>query len=262
MKVNIQRLGVIFMTGWVFLAAGLAYAGVGVSPTITEIIVPLDKVTRGIYTVVNSANEPLCVKVEPEDWLKQRTGVGSLPVEDWLTVTPMEFDIEPQGVTEVEYAIAPPASYKGELIAMVFFAAAVPTEGAFDITSRFGVSIYAAVEGTITLACNIDNIKVKNSGKGIIFTMDLENQGNVHLRPTGYIDVAGEDGTRDRVTIERGFPVYPGSKLNYAIRWKKKDVPPGRYEANLKVDYGKIFNEDKVLERKVAFVVGEDGKVL
>ncbi|MDP2913289.1 MAG: hypothetical protein Q8N91_04705 [Candidatus Omnitrophota bacterium] len=261
MKLMLKKLGVIFVILSAFLIAGEVYAGVGVSPTITEITVPANRVTKGVFTVVNSENETLRVTVEPEDWLKLRTGVSGIPLEKWLTIKPMEFDIEPQGVKKVEYAISPPRGYEGELIAMIFFASAVPTEGAFEITSRFGVSIYASVEGTITLACNLDNIKVNKTDKGVIFSFDLENQGNTHIRPTGDIVITGEDGRKYVTNIERGFPVYPGSKLNYAVKWKNENPSPGRYDAHITLDYGKIYNEDKKLEKEVSFTVAEDGSV-
>ena len=261
MKLKLQKFEVILVVITCFLYAGLAYAGIGVKPTITEITVPAARATKGILVVVNSDEETLHVTVEPEDWLKKRTGKDSIPVGDWLTIESMEFDIEPEEVKRIGYTISPPAGYEGELIAMIFFAASVPMEGAFGITSRFGVSIYAAIEETIILACNIDNIAAKKDQKGIIFSMDLENQGNVHLRPAGNILILAEDGTEYNVLIKRGFPVYPGSELNYSIRWNKIDVPPGRYEATMKVDVGKLHNRDKILERKVSFVVGEDGEI-
>lgn len=272
MNIKIRDLTTtIFIMGCVLFGAGALQAGIGARPTITEIAVSPNSVTKGVYTVVNDGAEIIHVKVEPEDWLKRRTGASGIPIEDWLTITPMEFDIEPQGIKEVEYVIAPPPDAEGELVAMIFFATSAPTKGAFGITSRFGVSIYAAIEGSIDLGCKIDNIKVKRNiqekkegaiiDKGLIFIIDVENQGNVHLRPTGDIIVTGEDGSKYDVKIGRGFPVFPGTCLSYAIRWDKKDISPGRYEALIRLDYGDIYNIDKTVERKASFLVEKDGKI-
>ncbi len=246
-------------------------AGVGVKPTIIETVVSTGEVKKGAYTVVNSDPKPIHVKVEIEDWLEKRTGESSIPVEDWLTITPMELDIESGGMKQVEYKIEIPRGADSELVAMVFFSAAVPMEGAFDITSRFGVSIYAAIEEGMELECKINDLSVRRNitekkeggriDKGIIFVVDVANDGNVHLRPTGFIEVIGPGGKKYRVGIERGFPVYPGSKLDYAIHWKRTDIPSGDYEATINLDYGKIYNVDAKLKRKVTFSVNEDGSV-
>ncbi len=272
MKVKIMKAFIIiFIIGCNLLIYETALAGIGVKPTIIEIVVSPNSVTKGVYTVVNSDNEPIHVKVEPEDWLKRKTGVSGVPIEDWLTITPMEFDIEPQTLKEVEYAITPPSGCEGELVAMVFFATSSPMKGAFGITSRFGVSIYAAIENSIELGCSINNIKIKRNirkkedggiiDKGMIFIIDVENKGNVHLRPTGNIEVTGEDGSKYDIKIERGFPVYPGTHLSYAVRWDKKDLSPGRYEARIKLDYGNIYNVDKTIEKKTSFLVEENGEL-
>lgn len=268
-----HRLALILsvIIGCSVFSPGHLYAGVGVKPTIIEIVVPPDRATKGVYTVVNSENEPLRVKVEPEDWLKKRLGKAGIPLEEWLAIKPMEFDIEPRGVREVEYVITPPSGYEGELVAMIFFAVVVPAEGASGITSRFGVSIYAAVQNTIELACNIDNIKIKRNitekklggviDRGYIFVMDVENKGNVHLRPTGNISITGEEGAEYDVKIERGFPVYPNNSLSYAIRWNKKKLAAGRYRVLISLDYGTIYGEDKTVKKEMEFFVDEAGEI-
>ena len=271
MKIKKVAIILIIISICSLISTELVYGGIGVKPTIIETVVTTDKVIKGAYKVVNSDPETLHVTVQIEDWLEKRTGSSPISIEDWLTVTPMEFDIESQGMREVEYEINVPYGVQGELVAMVFFAAAVPTEGAFDITSRFGVSIYAAIEDGMELECDIKNITVRRNiikkkeggiiDRGFIFVVDIENKGNVHLRPTGVVEILGEYDDKYYVQIERGFPVYPGKQLDYAIRWDKTDLPPGRYEANVKINYGKIYDIDKRLEKGTTFFVNEDGSI-
>lgn len=272
MNMKIREIAIlVFIIGWVLFGAVPLRAGIGVKPTVTEVVVSLDSVTKGVFTVVNDGDEPIHVKVEPEDWLKKRTGISDIPIEDWLTITPMEFDVEPRGMKEVEYMIAPPSGAEGELVAMIFFATSSARKGVFGITSRFGVSIYAAIEGRIDLGCELNNVIIKRDirkteeggtiDKGIVFILDVENQGNVHLRPTGDIIVTGEDGSKYDVKIERGFPVFPGTRLSYAIRWDKSDISPGKYEALIMLDCGNIYEIEKTVEKRMPFLVEEDGKV-
>ena len=271
-NVKIIKIFIIFIVGSILPNISSLYAGVGVDPTITEIVIPKDGPTSGVFKVANSDSEPACVTVEPEDWLKLKTGKSGIPLGEWLTITPMELEIGARELGEVKYTITPPAGYEGELIAMIFFASSVKTEGAFDITSRFGVSIYAAVEGTIILGCDIGDFGIQRSitekegggvtDRGFIFTVDIENKGNVHLRPTGNILVKGPNGERYDVPIERGFPIYPGMRLNYAVRWKTKNPPPGKYSALMTLDYGNIYGEEKKLEKTMEFFIGENGDMM
>ena len=250
---------------------GYLYAGVGVSPENIEMVVDGGSETRGEYTVINDTAAPAHVKVDLEDWYKSRLGIISIPIEDWLKVEPMEFDLGPKESRTVEYIITPPRGQEGELAAMVFFGTP-STDGNFSITSRFGVSVYVAIKDTVALACNIKRAEVsrdmrdpdkgvKVSDRNIVFSLTVENTGNVHVRPIGVISITGEDGTVYSVKIERGFPVYQGKSLNYGIPWNKTDVKPGKYEANITLDYGSLYKTDKKIDKKISFVVNKDGSV-
>ena len=271
MRIKIKLFPIIFIIGNLLCSTRLLEAGIGVKPTTVEMVVSPGRVTKGVYAIVNEGSETTHVNVDIEDWLKVKTGLSTIPIEKWLTITPMEFDIEPQEVKEVEYLIDPPLDHKGELVAMIFFGTSSQMEGAFGIVSRIGVIVYAAMEGTIDLRCSIADVTViraiqekKEGGtidKGVIFTIDVENQGNVHIRPTGDITVTDKDKNTYNVKVERGFPVFPGKRLDYAINWDKKDLSPGKYEVLIRLDCGNIYSIDKTIERRMTFTVKKDGKI-
>jgi hypothetical protein len=173
------------------------------------------------------------------------------------------------GTREVQYAVAPPDDAKEELATMVYFATTSPM-GTFSITSRIGCSIYAAIAERFILGCNIKDVWVAANTKkgpggetiyeGITFTIEAENTGNVHLRPTGNIVITAGDGTKYDVLIMRGFPAYPGHGEKYTARWNKADIPAGTYEAEINLDYGNIYSVEKIVKAKKTFVVkNEDG---
>ena len=81
------------------------------------------------------------------------------------------------------------------------------------------------------------------------------------MRPTGNIVITGDDGSEYEVKVGRGFPVYPEKRLSYAIKWNKTNLPPGRYEAHVRLDYGNIYDEERIVERTVSFVMEEDGSI-
>jgi hypothetical protein len=247
------------------------HAEIGVEPENMEIVVAQGSETRGVYNIVNHADTPAHVKVDVEDWFKTRLGIKGIPVEQWIKVEPMEFDMEPKSTKQAEYVITPPSDQEGELAAMVYFGTTSP-EGSFSITSRFGVSIYAAIENTIKLECSIKDLSVARNvrdpktetsllDKGLIFGVMVENSGNVHIRPTGNIEIVGENGDKYELKVERGFPVYQGKSLGYSVIWDKKDIAPGKYEVSVTLDCGKIYKMDKKIEKKAVLVVRKNGTV-
>ena len=248
-----------------------AGVGVGVEPAVTEVTVRPEGVTRGILTIVNNESDYVSVIIETRDYLKERTGAGVLQVEDWLTITPEEFDMEPYATEELEYVIEAPSGYEGELAAMLFFTANLPGEDGPKTAGKTGVAVYAAVEGTIKLDCGIQSVRVKRDivknpegagiNRGIMFILEVENKGNVHLRPEGNIVIAGEDGSEYDVGIKKGFPLYPGSSLSYAVKWDEKDLSPGAYDVYIVLDYGNIYDEYKIAEKEARFSVDEEGNI-
>ena len=261
----------ISILGAVTLDPKTLYAAIGVSPENMEIMVSQGSEKKGEYAVLNDSDEPIHVNVEVEDWLKMRTGKTGIPVESWLKIKPVEFDIGPKETKKIEYVITPPRDQEGELAAMVYFGTTSP-EGTFNITSRFGVSIYVAIENTISLDCGINKVVVARDvrdpekepdlrSKSLVFGVEVVNKGNVHIRPTGNIEITAQSGEKYNVKVERGFPVYAGKNFNYSIPWNKTDLAPGKYKVDVVLDCGNIYKLDKRCEKKVSFTAEEDGSI-
>ncbi|MDD3905133.1 MAG: hypothetical protein PHS46_01210 [Candidatus Omnitrophica bacterium] len=247
-------LGVLFF-------ASLAYAGIVVQPDSTEVMVKADEAATGILQVVNSGQEAVHVKVQPEDWLKQRTGASSVPVEAWLTVEPIEFDMNPGETKSVDYTINVPRDASAEVVAMVYFATTA-LQGTLNITNRYGVSIYAAVSDKINIDCELKGLDIDSTNdKGIIFILNLVNKGNAHLRPTGNILITSADGTKSDLRIGRDFPIYSGLGLEQRVFWKNGGAVPGKYEAEIMLDYGNLYKLDKKLTKKISFTIDSQGDV-
>ncbi len=272
-KIHITRMSAIVLLVMVclFSSHSSCYAALalGVEPESIELVANPDTETRGVYSVVNNGGEPVRVTIQPEEWPRSAVSKDGTSIEKWLTVTPMEFDLAPKEQKEVRFTINPPTGHGGELSAMIFFATTSP-EGMMNITTRNGVSLYAAFADVMRPEClitdtGVSKFREKTDGgvvdRGIIFTINFENKGNVHLRPTGSIAITGADGSRYDVSIERGFPAYAGGKGSYQVLWEKKDIMPGKYEALITLDYGKLFNLDGKIYKRISFVVNNDGGV-
>lgn len=260
---------VLILLCFVFGTGHLAHAGVVVQPDSTEIMVEADKAVEGTLQVTNDAQETVQVKVQLEDWLKQRTGKTTIPVENWLSLKLTDLELGPKETKTVQYTINVPQGAGAELVAMAFFGTASP-QGNFNVTSRYGVSIYATVSSEIKLDCNLLGIDVARNfittdagevDKGIIFTLNVENKGNVHIRPTGTIVINSGSGQKYEIAIARDFPVYPGAQLKQVVMWNKVDISPGKYSAAISLDYGRLYNLDGKIEKTIYFSVNPDRTV-
>jgi hypothetical protein len=270
-KNRIARLlaAAIIVGAIVLVSHGLSFAVVGVQPECIEIVVDTDAATNGAYSVVNDGEETVRVLVQPEAWPKPALKDGLMPVDKWLSVSPVEFNLAPKESKPVHFTINAPAGHPAELSAMVFFATDAP-EGGMKVVTRNGVSLYAAFADMMRPECSLTGITAykfeqkTDSGtidRGIVFTLNIENKGNVHLRPAGSVLVKCADGLEHTLNIERGFPTYPAQKGSYEVLLEKKDVVPGKCEVVVTLDYGRLFGMDKKIVEKKTFTVGEDGTV-
>lgn len=269
---RIKRTGVLailIIVIFICFGSGPLYAGIVVQPDSTELVVSAGKETAGNFQVHNDGKDAVHVKIDLEDWPKNNAAGLPVPVKEWLSVTPSLFDLGAGESKEVAYTINVPLSNVPEVIAMVFFGTIAP-QGNFNITSRYGVSLYAALSENIKLACVIKDVSVEPNflttdagkvNKGIIFTITIENEGNVHLRPTGNISITAQDGTKYDIPILRDFPAYAGGDVKLRILWNKMDIEPGKYDALVTLDYGKLYNQNKKIEKPVTFAVNDDGSV-
>jgi hypothetical protein len=93
------------------------------------------------------------------------------PPAEWLTIRPTKFVLEPYATKEIEYAVTTPPGYPGELDAIVFFD--FGRDGQVG-QGKTGVSLFAAIEGSIDPECRIADIRIKRD-RNYIFIVKVEN---------------------------------------------------------------------------------------
>jgi len=242
------------------------YAGIGVTPTVTEISLSPGNRETGILRVMNDGDSATKVGVELENWKKGGEGVE---VDSWLRVEPREFEIGAGETKEVKYEIEMPEKAKGELVAMVFFGSLASAGGGVGIKTRFGVSIYVAIKGTEVVEASIEKLDVAKYGgensnnNGINFGVTVGNMGNVHIRPNGRVVIEDKKGSQIKeVNILYGLPVFPQAKRTFAANWKGGVLPPGDYIVKASINYGDLYGlKDKICSYETLFSVNEQGEI-
>ena len=233
----------------VIFHAGIVLAGIGVQPTVVEIEATPGVEKSGTLVVANGDPESTTVKVEPEDWLKLRTGSTPADVKSWLTVD-NNFTLGPNATKNIGYKVNIPQGVKGEVVAQVFFSSAVQGGGTVNITSRFGIALYVGIEGTETIYPEIKELKVD----GMAVKVTIVNHGNVHLRPYGKVIIKDAKGN---VTGQGDIPytavIYGGQSHVYSVSMDEKSFSHGDNKVEANMVTGNIYGQTKAFSKVVSF---------
>ncbi|MBI5037721.1 MAG: hypothetical protein HZC01_03415 [Candidatus Kerfeldbacteria bacterium] len=159
-------------------------------------------------------------------------------LSSWVTVGDGPFELGPGERVNVPLKVTPPADAEpGGHYAAVFFSDTPPTAaagGTVSVGTKIGILLLARIPGEIVESGSIKEFYLGDKTSGInrlpvTFVTRFENTGNLHLRPTGSIEVTNMLG-RAVSTLE--FNPANGATLPKTIRkyetiWQKGDVVEG-----------------------------------
>ncbi len=234
------------------------YAGLKVDPTVLEIVVDKDSPAEKYFAVSNTGKIPLQVGIE----LKKKNK-KDIETSNWFKIDQKKIELKPGEKIKVPCKIILPKDAEGELRGMLYFIADELGKQKSFIGIRFGVPIYAIVQNTAKLAAVVDKIDVKYKPdlgilKGIVY---VKNKSNIHIRPDVVLSVYDSNGKKVKTfEIPFGQPAQVGQ--NRPFRFEKKlKLDPGKYELRAVVDYGKMYDKQKLIaEGAVTFEAGKDVK--
>lgn len=156
-------------------------------------------------------------------------------LSSWISVEQGPYTLEPSARVTVPITIAPPADAEpGGHYAAIFFSDQ-PSDavqgGAVSVGSKIGILLLARVPGDVTEAGGIKEFFIEDKHTSlnrlpITFVTRYENTGNVHLRPTGLIEIQNMLGS---AVSSLEFNPSNGATLPQTIRkydtiWQKGAV--------------------------------------
>jgi hypothetical protein len=104
-------------------------------------------------------------------------------------------------------------------------------------TIRYGVQIASHIAGTGVRNIKFLDVKLVGQEKDKrVLQVDIENNGDIGMRPEIYVELFDEKGmTRGKFPGSK-YRLYPGTSVRQAI--DLSSVPPGTYKALVVVDAG------------------------
>ncbi|MFZ6036406.1 MAG: hypothetical protein ACOYUK_04665 [Patescibacteria group bacterium] len=156
-------------------------------------------------------------------------------LSSWLTIEEGPFHLEPGDRITVPITVTPPENAgPGGHYAAVFFSNTPPeaqSGGQIAVGTKIGILLLARVPGDVIEAGDIKEFILQDDATSanrlpLTFVTRYENSGNVHLRPTGMIEVNNMFGN---AVASLEFNPSNGATLPQTIRkyetvWQKGDV--------------------------------------
>ena len=248
MKKFLLIIGLIFCFNF-------AYAGLSVTPSVTNISGEQGSVYKGKYIVKNTYDYPITIKI---GFAKGNTFSGNpdIPVENWLKFEREKYDIAKDGQVEIPYQANILSNMKGSVSAKVEFS----VDQSSMISISVVVPIYVTVRGTENIDFNVDSLDFSSSERGLFYKLILQNNGNVHIRHTGQIEIytKKKKSLIKKVYIPETVPTYCESKRTFNDFFvSKNELKKGKYVAVFKIN---ALGKQAVKEIK--FKVTKHGEVV
>ncbi len=281
---NLSVFGLI--TAFVLLLGTTASAESGQAFSISPPVVELksnkgDKVNVTIK-LTNLSSGPLTITAEANDFgAKNETGEPNIifdesgkdsiyTLKDWVDI-PDAFTIRSKEMRSVTVPITVPANAEpGGHYGVIRFTGTTAGGDSQQValSASIGSLVLLQVNGTITTSASVEDFYTANpdfsknsffESQPLMVVSRIKNTGNVHIKPTGTVDITDMFGKKVATVRMNGDPNAeknrPGSILPQSIRRfnaELKDVQLfGRYTATMKLTYG----DGETLEKTSEFWV-------
>jgi hypothetical protein len=227
-----------------------------VSPTYQQFMAKPGSKTQGQMTVTNNENEVVTLTPTVKEWFLLNEN-AQYTVDKWLKLDDeREFKLKPGESKVISYSMIAPKKAKGELAGAVTFSTKPKAQ---MITLQLSVVQYLGLTGTEKPAMKVEEFGV-NITTNTEVAIVVKNEGNVHVRPAGYIYIDDPNGRRVlNVEIPVGQPAFPGATRLYSGTVKGFKLQPGRYTA--RIELSEVDRPIKYPAMTKKFSIDANGKV-
>lgn len=201
--------------------------------------------TRDISTVLDGGTP---VYADPG---AEKTGYE---LTQWLTLGQDEITLAPGQEVDVPVTISiPDSATPGSHFGGIFVSVQPPRFRQIGASVGYEVAniISIRISGDVTEGAQIRSFRTDNlvySQTKVAFTADVENKGNVLIRPYGQIEVYNMFG-KEVATIpvnESQGGVFPFTQREFMVTWEDDGVGFGRYQAVIAMIYGETGHHSTI----------------
>jgi hypothetical protein len=151
----------------------------------------------------------------------------------WLSLSTTNVVLNPGQTLSIPFELNVP-SFEGELRAEINFQTQLPGSG-FGFSK--GIPVFLVAKGTETISLEVDTLDLAIKDNQLISVVEVENKGNIHLRPRIEVQLKQKNGDLVWVRIADDVPVYPDSRRKLKKRTKINGTFRRNQTINLKMSY-------------------------
>lgn len=220
-------------------------------------------VYSGTIIIRNDTNEPQEAKVYQTDYTFQFNGTnnygepGLLARSNakWITFSPAYVTLPPQGTMSVNYTVTIPKETEPDKLIGTYWSMLMvegiqkgsaessirPKDAKAQMgimqTIRYGIQIATTIAKTGEKKVQIVDHKVikKEDGKRIL-QIDIENIGDIGMRPDVYVELFSEQGASIGKFPGVKYRIYPGTSVRQSVNIS--NAAKGSYTALIVIDAG------------------------
>jgi len=240
-------------------------SALGVAPAIIEVVLDPGKTKITTVTVFNITNFPLPVKGSIRSFLNEdpllnynQTAKETFDASSWFKLEPADFILQPREKRDIKIVIV--SSKKAEPgghYATIYFQPLLPIDVLSPqtayLTARVGVLSFLIVKGDIKEKGDFGELKIKKFQQfgPINFKISFQNQGNIHLIPSGEIKIRNWRGREIAKINLNQKTILPQTIRELEGSWQKKYIL-GKFTAQITILFG---TESQKIEREITFWV-------
>lgn len=260
-----NRTGVFFALLVVCLVGVTAFAGVSITPLVTDILLPPGTAHEGTIMLGNAGDAPVVVEARALGFTTFK-GVSILlepdmdrfpySGRDLLTITPTELVIQPGAIATFYYRIVMPENlypHGGRYVAAVFRVRPPAEEGEVVVAMQLA-SLFLLSPGVNTApSLHVENARVRQDDENprlIRWTGLISNDGNVHIddeQMEGFLQITDQDGIIVGQVSFNPRTLLPMNVRRLTVEWLAPDtLLSGTYQLKMTIfihGYGPVENE-------------------
>ncbi len=218
----------LFVLSIYFVTATSLYAGLQINPSRAELVLKPGASYDASYNVRNEYGTPIDVRVSTKDWyVLPANKKKGLSVSRWLSVSTSSFHLFPGESKDVAYHVIVPKDISGATVAMISFMPSTGKEQGVSLV--VSVPVFLTAAGTEKIDWRITDEKMSTFGGKQQISCTIRNGGNIHLRPSGFVEIVAAGKKLADLKFLEGRPVYPGSYRQIVAR-SDSILPAGSYQ--------------------------------
>ena len=231
-------------------------AGAKIAPAIVEDRIEPGQTFSGVISITNLETVPRTYRVVTRDISGISNGgspvfaepgeITGFELSQWITPSIREFTLEPGEEKKVTYVVAvPEGASPGGHFGGVFFSADAERqrETGAGVGYQVGTIMNFRIGGNIIEEAQIREFLTDKTlyGEPVVkIGVEVENEGNVLVRPRGPVDITDMFGKKVGVLRinDSGGAVLPNARRTFSVEWEGEGLTFGRYEAIVALLYG------------------------